>query len=278
MKLIIKLLSIMALSSLLLGSNMDDKILNFIKKSITSKDGLKIKSIKLNSSQDLKEIPNWRVYYVDISANMSGEDTTITQVLFSDGKYISQDFINLDDGGHLRDEVGPNAKNSLYDSSHLIAGHKNAKNRLLLFSDPNCPFCQTFVPFAIEAAKKYPNEFALYYYDFPLNIHASAKGYTKAMLVAQKQGVKDVVLRTYKARFRSSSSDESKIVKKFNDMLKTDITVEQMNESWVIKKIENDELIAKKMLVNGTPTLYVNDKKDPKRLNFKALYDKLEKK
>lgn len=271
-------ITLIALNSALLASSTDEKIVNFFKKNIASKNGLKIKSIKVKSSQDLKQIPNWRVYFVDIEASVKKEDVNITKVVFSNGEYFTQDFISLNDGGHLKNEVGVDAKNSLYNKAHLIAGDENAKNKLIVFSDPNCPFCQIFMPFAIEATKKYPDDFVLYYYDFPLNMHVSAKGYTKAMIVAQKQGVKDAVLRTYKARFRNSSSDENKLVKIYNKTLKTDITVKQMNEAWVLKKLKDDEEIAKNMMISGTPTLFVNGKRDPKRLEFKALYDKLEKK
>lgn len=271
------LLGLAVFSSALLASNADDKIVDFFKNHIASKN-LKIKSVKLKSSKDLKQIPNWRVYFLDIEANLKNKDINITEVVFSNGEYFTRDLISLNDGEDLRNEVGMDAKNSLYDKSHLIAGNKNAKNKLIVFSDPNCPFCQIFMPFVINATKKYPNEFALYYYDFPLNIHISAKGYTKAMIVAQKQGVKDAILRTYKARFRNTSSDENKLVKLYNKALKTNITVKQMNEPWVLKKMQKDEEVAKNMMINGTPALFVNGKKDPKRLEFKAIYDKLENK
>lgn len=273
-KTISSLLAVMALNNALLASSMDDKILNFFKNRLNAKKTLKVKSIKINSSQNLKQIPNWKVYFVDIQASMNNQDANITEIIFTNGEYLTQNFINLNDGGNLKNEVGLDAKNSLYNKEHLIAGNENAKNKLIVFSDPTCPFCQFFVPFAINAAKKYPNEFVLYYYDFPLNIHISAKAYTKAMIVAQSLGVKDVVLKTYKTRLRNTSSDEAKLVGIFNKILKTNITVKQMNEAWVLKKMQKDIDTASKMMINATPTLFVNSKIDPKRLEFKALYDK----
>ncbi len=268
------------LSSVLLATNSQDRVLDFLKKGIVSNQKFDVKKISITSSQDLKDIPNWKAYFVDIDVFLKKEkkEHVFKDIVFSDGKYFSRDFISVDERSSIKSSLAPKAKTSLYDKSHLLAGNENAKNKLLVFSDPNCPFCMNFVPFVIDAAKKYPNEFVVYYYDFPLNIHKSAKGFIKATLAAEKQGLKDAVYKMYKARLRSSTDDEKEIAKIFNKALKTNVTVKQMNEKWILKRIESDIKIANSMMIDATPTLFVNGKKDAKRETLKALYDKVNKK
>lgn len=269
----LKLLIIAILSSRLLAITPEDKVLNFLKHNLVSNKDFKIKKITIKSSQDISDIPNWKAYFANIEVTAKNQDLNLTEIIFSNGEYFTQDFINLDTRDTLKNQLGPKAEDNVYNSSHYIAGNKNAKNKLLLFSDPNCPFCMNFVPFVIEVAKKYPDTFVLYYYDFPLNMHKSAKGFIKAMNVADKMGIKDVVYKTYKARLRSGSSDESKILKKFNEALDLNITTKQINEPWVLKRLEHDINVANSMMINSTPTLYVNGKKDFSREIFKKLYE-----
>jgi protein-disulfide isomerase len=71
--------------------------------------------------------------------------------------------------------IAPEFKSEFYKKSNLISGDENSKHKVAIFSDPLCPFCKKFVPQAMEYMKKYPKEFALYYYHLPLaTLHPAA--------------------------------------------------------------------------------------------------------
>ncbi len=279
MSLMLKLSSIAILSSGLFASN-EVQVLDFLKKNMAMNDGVSIKNISIKESQKLKDIPSWNAYFINLNLHVKSEkkDVNITDIVFSNGEYFAKDFVSFKSGRSIKSTLSPSADAKLYKASHLIAGDANAKHKLVVFSDPVCPFCMDFVPDAIEAAKKYPKTFALYYYHFPLQMHQSALGFSKAMLVAKKQGIKDVVLKTYEEGFDEKVGDDKAIAKVFSKALGVKVTQKQMNEKWVLEEIEKDMKIANELMVNGTPTLFIDGVKDAKRKEFvkilKSLKDK----
>ena len=77
-------------------------------------------------------------------------------------------------GKSMKDSVNPNLNEKYYDKSKLIAGNPNAKDKIVLFSDPLCPFCIDFAPDVINYVNKNSNKIALYYYSFPLSSHPAS--------------------------------------------------------------------------------------------------------
>ena len=98
---------------------------------------------------------------------------------FSDGKYIALELIDSETGKSLKDLVTPNLTEKYYDKSKLIAGNHNAKDKIVIFSDPLCPFCKDYVPDVIKYVNKNSDTIALYYYNFPLMIHPAATPLSK---------------------------------------------------------------------------------------------------
>jgi len=68
----------------------------------------------------------------------------------------------------VKSQLKPDLDPNIYDDKHLIAGDKDAKHKLVVFSDPQCPFCKEIVPNMYKIVKEYPKRFALYYYHMPL--------------------------------------------------------------------------------------------------------------
>ena len=90
----------------------------------------------------------------------------------------------------IRDSVLPLINDSYYDQKHFLVGNPNGKNKVVIFSDPNCPFCINYVPDVIKYIKENTQDTALYYYHYPIEtIHPMSVVIIKAMLVAQMQGV-----------------------------------------------------------------------------------------
>ena len=118
-------------------------------------------------------------------------------IWLSNGTLITPELIDIDTGDSLKDNF-PSFENSYYKKENLIYGDENAKHKVAIFSDPLCPFCRKFVPRAINEMKNKPNKFAIYYYHFPLpRLHPAAVVLTKAAIVAESKGKKNVVLNNY---------------------------------------------------------------------------------
>ena len=271
--LMLKLL-IISISISLYASEDVSKILNFLNSSIQGTSSYVVKNIKIYASTPLEEAKGWSAYFVKIDVNVPAQnkDIVLRDVVFSNGVIVSKKMNDLTSGKDMKNLVSPYVDPILYDESHLIAGDFKAPNKLLVFSEPLCPFCMDFVPDLLKFVQKNSKQFALFYYHKPLtSLHPSALGLIKAMEAAKKKGMKDSLLRTYEEVFSLKTSDENEIVQAFNKVFNQNITVEEMNSEEIITHIKKDIEISKIMMVNGTPTLFVNGKRD----NTRSLYTKL---
>ena len=270
-----KILSIsILLSSALYATSSDENIISFEQKRISQNPNVKIKDIKINTKKELP-LNGWYGYILDVEANVQGKDINAKDILFSDGKYISLELIDSTTGKSLKDLVTPNLTDSFHDKSKLIAGNHNAKDKIVLFSDPLCPFCKDYVPDAIKYVNKNSDSIALYYYNFPLSIHPAATPLSKLIEVAKHKGVKDVELRAYEIDwepyFDVKTTDEKKILEAFNKEFKTNIKLEEISTNEIKALIEKDITMGEEVMVTGTPTIFVNKVKDSTKLKYETL-------
>jgi protein-disulfide isomerase len=250
----------------------NQKIIEYVKGAINVNPNFKLKDVRVRESKPVSDIPGWKVYFLDIDLEIKKkkEVTTVHDKLFSNGKYLSRDFIALANKSSIKNKLVPDLDPSLYRDDHLLYGNKDAKHKIVAFSDPICPFCQGYMPKLIEAAKKHPDKIALYYYHFPLTmLHKEAPTVIKAILAAEKKGVKDVIERVYAAKFALDTSDEKKILDAFNKALKTNITQKDIKDEDILKHYSDDIEAGGKMMISGTPTIYVDGKKDFSRNRYK---------
>ena len=270
-----KILSIsILLSSALYATSSDENIISFEQKRISQNPNVKIKEIKINTKKELP-LNGWYGYILDVEANVQGKDINAKDILFSDGKYISLELIDSTTGKSLKDLVTPNLTDSFHDKSKLIAGNHNAKDKIVLFSDPLCPFCKDYVPDVIKYVNKNSDSIALYYYNFPLSIHPAATPLSKLIEVAKHKGVKDVELRAYEIDwepyFDVKTTDEKKILEAFNKEFKTNIKLEEISTNEIKALIEKDITMGEEVMVQGTPTIFVNKVKDSTKLKYETL-------
>jgi predicted DsbA family dithiol-disulfide isomerase len=259
--------------------SIDDKITNFFLSVIDGRDGaFRIKEISVRGNKDVKDIPGWKVYFVDIKIEMlrgKKEDMTVHEKVFTNGKYIAKDFLDIDSHTSLKNLISVDIKdNSIYNKKHLIYGSGNESHKLVAISDPLCPFCQDFMPGFLEAIKKHPGKVALYYYHLPLGrIHPASPTVSRLMLVAKKKGVADVELYTYKNKdyFKYDEKDEDKIIRAFNKVMGTDIKKEELYTKEIDDELKEDKKYIDELMVNGTPTIYVDGKKDNGRQKYKKI-------
>ena len=248
------------------------RLLEYVKRAISVNKNYKLKGMRIRQAKDVKELPGWKVYFLDIDLEMlqqKGKEITVHDKIFSNGKYIVRDFINIVNRASLKDKLVPDMDASFYRKDHLIYGKESASNKIVVFSDPICPFCQGYLPKLLKAAKENPDKIALYYYHFPLiMLHKEAPTVIKAAMVAEKQGMKDVLQKVYDVKFNIDTSDEAKILEEFNKKMGTHITSKDIHAKDIEERYAFDKQYADKMMISGTPTVYFNSKKDISRKKY----------
>jgi protein-disulfide isomerase len=255
------------LSSLLQASTSNVDVEKFLKKSFKKNPNIITLEVKVEQKVALKEVEGWDALIVSVNATVKAKpkNREIKQkmIWFSNGITMAPDLVDMKSGKSLKDVVAPVFKAEYYKKENLIYGDVNAKHKVAIFSDPQCPFCKSFVPKAIEEMKKQPKKFAIYYYHFPLpSLHPAAVTLVKAAVAAELSGKKDVVLNLYKIKLSSKERDVKKILKAFNKTMKTDIKPADLKSKEVLEHIDSDANIADALMVGGTPTMFFDGKID----------------
>ena len=132
------------------------------------------------------------------------------------------------------------------------------------------------VPDLIEYVNNNKDKVGLYYYHYPLiQLHPAALTLSKVMIVASKDGIKDIESTIYKEDlskyFDSKEKDEKKILDGFNKLFKTDISLDQVQKPTINEELLKDKTMGNAVLVGSTPTIYINGKKDKTQIKYKTL-------
>ncbi len=269
-------LGVSLLSSALLADINSENIISFEKQRISKNPNVEVLNIEVNTKKKLP-IENWYGYILDLKLNIVREDGFTTRnvkdILFTNGSYISLDLLDAKTGKSLKSTLHPDLTQKYYQKSHLIAGNHNAKDKIVLFSDPLCPFCMDYVPEVINYVNSHKSKVALYYYHFPLTrIHPAAAPLSKMIKLADKKyDIKNLKLKVYQTHwdeyFSSKSTDSKKILEVFNKVFNTDIKLSELKDV----DISTDIRMGEDVMVQGTPTIFINGKKDNTRLKYQTL-------
>ena len=275
MSLMLKLSAIALLGTSLAAAS-NSEVEAFLTKQIGGNPSIKTLKVKVVDKKALKSPKGWDAMVINLKATVKQgkSERPITQrmVYFVSGDYLTTDLTNIKTGEQLKNSIAPDFKAEFYKKSNLIYGNENAEHKVAIFSDPLCPFCRKFVPKAIEYMKKYPTKFAIYYYHLPLvSLHPASVALTKAATAAKLEGRKETVLEMYKVQIGARESDNQKILDAFNKQLGTKITLKDIEASAVKKHAAFDMEVAQSMMVNGTPTMFFDGKKDASKAKFKAV-------
>ncbi|AXH10663.1 disulfide bond formation protein DsbA [Malaciobacter halophilus] len=257
------------------ANSIDDKVLQFEKNRFSNNKRVEIKNLSINLKKSLP-VKQWYGFIIDVEAKIADKQIKAKDIIFSNGEVVAPDLFDINTGNSLKELMTPTLTNKYYDEKRLIAGNHNAKDKIVIFSDPLCPFCLDYVPDIIRYVKKNKKNVALYYYHFPLlQIHQAANALSKAMLVASKKGVKDVTLKVYEADFEqyfeADETDEKKILNAFNKVIKTNITLDEIQNKDILKEIATDITMGEDVLVQGTPTIFVNGEQDKTKNRYKQV-------
>ena len=270
----LKLLSlaiVLSLSTTLLAKTIDEKVHSYEKHRLKANPNITLNSVKLVFKKDLGE--GWSGYVYDLDLVHKGKQIKTTDTIFSNGAMVTAD-LKLLNGLDLKRKMHPTLDKRYYTDSHLIAGNKNAKHKLVIFSDPLCPLCIEDTPRIIKDVQANPNKLALYYVSFPLDMHPTARTLSKASMIAHEQGVKNVEYKVYTAGFSFffdayKNKDNQKSLDAFNKVLATSITMKQINNKKINEKLEYDMKLANDAIITGTPTLFLDGEIDLTRSQYK---------
>lgn len=277
MKLLSLSVASLVLSSTLLATvEIDKKVLAFEKQRLTQNQGITLKNVEIATKEALP-IKGWYGYVLNIQADVPGRGpVSVNDMVFTNGDAFTMELINMNTGKSFKKLLMPKVTKAYYKKDHLIAGNENAKNKVVVFSDPLCPACQQALPAIIDVANDKTTDIALYYYHFPLlSIHPAADALSKAMIVAKRKGIKDIEDKIYATDFskyfNAKETDSKIILDGFNNVFKTNITLAELNNADIEHEISTDVKMGEDVMVQGTPTIFVNGINDRDRSLFQAL-------
>jgi protein-disulfide isomerase len=254
-----------------LSAEMSEKDLTkYFKKYIVKNPSAKVVGVDILDIRRVKDHKEWKAYLTIMNINHQGKDVAVPQTVFVNGDLIASKLVDFKRNMDYGKEIKPKVPNSLYDNAHLLFGNRDAKHKILVFSDPQCPYCMEVVPEIIKATKEHPETFALYYYHYPLlRLHPVSGVLVRIMYIAQELGRMDVVERLYSLQINPHETNVDKIIEAVKKHTGFVVTKESLNDKKVLDAIEHDEKSANRMMVTGTPTIYMDGEWDKMRDRYK---------
>jgi hypothetical protein len=248
------------------------QLLQYIKKSVVKNPQVKVKGVTVIESTTHKDLPGWTVLLTNMDLEYQKKDIHAPETMFIKDGFVTGHLVNLKTGNDYRDEIKPSVPASYYNKAHLLFGNENAAHKILVFSDPQCPFCQEIVPGIMKAAKENPTKIALYYYHLPLlRIHPVSGILTRVMHVAQEEGKADIVEKLYSLKIKPQETDMTKVLAAVKSHTGYSVSAKKVNAKEVKDAIKADEESAGRMMVSGTPTVYIDGVWDKMRNGYKNL-------
>ncbi len=246
---------------------------SFVKKSVVTNPKVKVNGVEVVAKKPLPVDKDWTVYMVVMDLTYHKKPLKAPETIFVNEKagLATMDMIDLRNGKSYRRLMRPDLPESYYDDAHLLYGNKNAPHKIVLFTDPDCPFCRQDVPRIIEDVKKHPDKLALYYYHMPLlKLHPVSDVLTRIMEVLQKQGRTDDALKMYKLKINYRERNADKILAEAKKQFGIDIPKAEIDKQEIKDAVKADMDKATRMMVNGTPTVYFDGKYDNSRIQYKS--------
>ena len=249
-----------------------EELLQYVKKAVVKNPQVKVKGVSIMESKTHKDLPGWDILLTTMDLEFQGKEIHAPEMMFVKDGLVTGHLINLETGKDYRDSIKPTVPDSLYDDAHLLLGNKNAEHKVLIFSDPMCPFCQEVVPEVFKAAKENPNKIALYYYHLPLlRIHPVSGLLTRIMHEAQKEGKSEVVEKMYSLKIDPRETNTTKVLSTVKGHTGYSISATKLEDKTLLDAMKADEDTAGRMMVSGTPTIYIDGKWDKNRNGYKKL-------
>jgi len=268
-----KILVLMSLLTLQLSA-VDNNVMHFyVKQYMEKKTNSPVEKIKTISSYEIEGTNGWEVYFLSLEIKMKMGNTvqkrTVPQVAFTKGNKIAFSLKDKFDQDYKK-ILKPKVPKIAYDNAHLLVGNKNAKHKILVMSDPFCPYCQEIIPPMIDAVKQNPDTFALYYYHFPLlRIHPASGITTKAMHLFHERGEIEHLKSLYHLVLDPREKNSHLILKAIKAKTGVQFNLEELYSKKITEALAFDLEMKKRLMVTGTPTIFIDGKWDYTRMAYK---------
>ena len=273
-----RILFIVVLLTFQLHAVSEEGIHHYIKKYMAEKMHSSVIKIETISSYSIKDTHGWKVYFLSLEMNIKLNDgtrkRTINQIAFTKGNKIAFSLKNKD-GKNYKKILKPKVPVEAYNDKHLLVGNKDAQHKILVFSDPFCPYCQEIVPPLIDAVEAHPDVFALYYYHLPLlRIHPASDTATRAMLIFQKRGELKHLKDMYHLLVSPREINADVVLKAIKDKTGVKIKRVEIYSDKINHELEADKLLKKRLMLTGTPTIFIDGLWDSTRMGYKRYLKK----
>ena len=268
-----KVLLFIILATLQLSAVSQKSVEFYVKKYIENKTHSPVQHIETISTYEVGGTNGWQVYFLSLKVNLKMGKVSrlkrVTQVAFAKGNKIA--FSLKDKKGQEYSKIlKPKVPKSAYKDDHLLVGDKNAAHKILLISDPFCPFCQEIVPPLITAVQNNPNVFALYSYQLPLvHIHPASATVTKVMEILHEEGRVEDYKKMYHLLVSEKERNVNVILKAIQQKIGRKFTKKEISNPKIKQILDFDLAMKRRLMVTGTPTVFIDGTWDPSRMAYK---------
>ncbi len=161
--------------------------------------------------------------------------------------------------------IGEYIETPTIDDNNATIGNKDAKVKIFLFSDHQCPFCAKFFDEIVTTSKSFGDKVVLVYKDLPLEFHSQSMNAAIAGECAKDQGkFWEMSQRLYNTQKQWGNLKDDKAKGFFKqqakrlglDMEKFDGCLENGEHKDSIEKSKKE---AEAFGITGTPSVFIND-------------------
>ncbi len=275
------LIFLLITSFMQLNAMSDSSIKGYMKRYVEKKMNAKVMHVDIISSYPINDAKGWSVYFLSMRVKVKLGETTqeaiVPQTVFVKGDRITLKLMKKKDGKVINYAkiLKPKVPQDAYDDAHLLLGSKDAPHKIIFFSDPMCPFCKRKVIDVVDIVEKNPKIYGLYYYHLPLtNVHPGAEIVSRAMLVFQKKGDINNMLKLYRIFVEPTETDVNKIFHAIKLKTGIQLTKAQIEAPEITEALRVDMAMRRRLQVTGTPTIFIDGQWDRTREEF-AKYAKV---
>lgn len=155
----------------------------------------------------------------------------------------------------------PNIKMNIEMGNSPTFGSKDAKVKIVEFSDFQCPFCSRAAKTVSELKKIYGKKVEFAFKQYPLPMHPQARPASEAALCVNEQG-SDKFWKFHDAAFAHQDKLDAESLKKYakDSGVKMDQFNKCFDEKKFAKDVDADMAYGNKIGVRSTPTFFINGK------------------
>jgi len=166
--------------------------------------------------------------------------------------------------------LGDGPWRALLDGKAPSFGPENAQVAIVEFSDFQCPYCALASETVKRIREAYGDKVRFVFRQFPLSFHQNARAAAKAALAAHAQGK---FWQYHDRLFAHQASLDRKSLESYAQELGLDVPQfkKGLDDGAFDPQIEADLALGRTAKVDGTPTMFINQRRAPNPTDFDAV-------